>query len=90
MALVFAKDIYGKAEIFYDYGKSGADFIVRFPDNSEIVIEVGFEKDKINQVENTIKKTNGRAKYGLIIGSDNLELVGNNIVKIPLDYFLLM
>ncbi len=30
-----------------------------------------------------------RAKYGIVIGSKELELV-NNIVKIPLNYFLLI
>ena len=90
MALVFVKELYGKVKIFYDYGKGGADFVVRFSDNSEIVIEVGFGKNDTKQVENTMKKTSGRAKYGLVIGSDNFELVGDNIVKIPLDYFLMM
>lgn len=90
MALVFAKELYGKAKVFYDYGKGGADFVVRFSDNSEIVMEVGFGKNETRQVENTMKKTAGRAKYGLVIGSDNLELANNTIVKIPLDYFLLM
>ncbi len=90
MALVFAKELYGKAKVFYDYSKGGADFIVRFNDGLEVVIEVGFGKNDIAQVEKTLKKTNGRAKYGLVIGGDALELANENIVKIPLNYFLLM
>ncbi len=89
-ALIFTKELYRQAKLYYDYGKGGADFVVRFLDNSEIVIEVGFGKEETNQVEKTLKTTKGRAKYGLIIGSENLELVNDNIVKIPLDYFLLM
>ncbi len=89
-ALIFAKEFFGQAQLYYDYGKGGADFIIRFFDNSEIVIEVGFGKEEINQVEKTFKTTKGRAKYGLIIGSEKLELVNDNIVKVPLNYFLLM
>ena len=89
-ALIFAKELTDKAKIHYDYASGGADFIARFKDNREIVIEVGFGKEKINQVENTLKKTEGRGIYGLVIGSEKLELVNENIVKIPLEYFLLM
>jgi hypothetical protein len=89
-ALIFAKEFFGQAKLHYDYGKGGADFIIRFFDNSEIVVEVGFGKEEINQVQKTLKTAKGRAKYGLVIGSEKLELVDNNIVKVPLDYFLLM
>ena len=89
-ALIFAKELYEQAKLYYDYGKGGADFIIRFLDNSEIVIEVGFGKEETGQVEKTFKITRGRAKYGLVIGSEKLELVNDNIVKVPLDYFLLM
>ena len=90
MALIFAKELHGKAKIFFDYGKGGADFIIRFANNQEIVIEVGFGKEDIRQVQKTMQKTKGRAKYGLIIGSNQLKLINDEIVKIPLNYFLLM
>ncbi|MCL0040362.1 hypothetical protein M1N02_02760 [Thermodesulfovibrionales bacterium] len=57
-------------------------------DRSNIVIEVGFNKEEIDQVEYTLKKTGG--KYGLVFGSKNLELINNSIVKIPLKYLLLI
>jgi len=90
MALIFEKEFKDKGIVLFDYSKSGADFVLRFFDNSEIVIEVGFGKEETAQVENTMKKTSGRAKYAVIIGSQNLELVSDNIIKIPLNYFLLM
>ncbi|HHH12391.1 MAG TPA: ATP-binding protein, partial [Candidatus Moranbacteria bacterium] len=88
-ALIFTTDLYEKANVFYDYGKGGADFILRFSDNSEVVLEIGLGKGEITQVEKTLKKTAGRARYGLVIGAQELELVGEKIVKIPLEYFLL-
>ena len=89
MALIFAKELDGKAKVLYDYGKGGADFVVRFVNGEEIVFEVGMSKERTDQVERTMKKTNGRAKYGVVIGSQELELQGD-VVKIPLHYFLLM
>ena len=79
-----------KGTVLFDYAKGGADFVLRFFDKSEIVIEVGFGKEEVKQVEKTMLKTKDRAKYGLVVGSKNLELVDNKIVKIPLNYFLLM
>ena len=90
MALIFEKEFKGRSEIYYDYGKNGADFIMRFLDRREVVVEVGFGKERVDQVDNTLKKTKNRAKYGIVIGSKELELVDDRIVKIPLDYFLWM
>lgn len=90
LALIFSKELYGLIDVHYDYGKGGADFILRFKDNTEIVFEIGFRKNEVDQVENTLKKTKGRAKYGIVFGSDSLELSNGNIVKIPLDYLLLL
>lgn len=90
MALVFAKELSKDAQFFYDYSSGGADFIIRFKDKKEIVLEVGLGKEKISQVADTLKKTGGRGKYGIVIGSDKLELANENILKVPLDYLLLM
>ena len=43
---------------------------------------------EVKQVENTLKKTSG--KYGLVFGSNELKLVGDSIVKIPLRFLLLI
>lgn len=87
-ALIFAKELAGNAQFFYDYGKGGADFILRFRDNSEIIIEVGFSKEDVDQIENTAKKA--KAKYGVVFGSGDLEIVNSSIVKIPLTFLLLI
>lgn len=89
LALIYSKELSSDVNVYYDYGSGGADFILRFPNKYEIVIEIGFGKEEIKQVEKTILKSNNRTKYGLVIGSEKLDIIGN-IVKIPLDYFLLV
>lgn len=86
-SLVFSKEFKG-CDIFYDYSKGGADFILTLKDRSRIAIEVGFNKEKVSQVENTQKKVG--SKYAVVFGSKNLELVSDSIVKIPLKYLLLV
>ena len=61
-------------------------FILTLNNNENIVIEVGFSKEEIKQVENTLKKVNGI--YGIIFGSKNLEIVNDKIVKVPLPFLL--
>ena len=73
----------------YDAEKGGADFVVGVS-NERIVVEVGINKVKYNQVIQTAKKVS--AKYGIIISEKISELEYNeeaNAVKIPLKYFLL-
>ncbi len=75
--------------MFYDIAEGGADFVLTLKDRSNIVIELGFNKEKTKQVERTMKKVNN-ANYGLVFGSDNLELVEDSIVKIPLRFLMLI
>ena len=89
IAFLLYKELYKKTLLLHDFSKKGADFVIRYPNNTEIIFEVGFTKNTVIQVNNTLKRTQGRAKYGIIIGSNNLELE-NNIVKIPLEYALLI
>ncbi|MCK4635243.1 MAG: ATP-binding protein [Candidatus Moranbacteria bacterium] len=89
VALICSKELFREIIVYYDYGSGGADFILRFSSKDEIVIEIGFGKEEIKQVEKTILKSNNRTKYGIVIGSEKLDIIGN-IVKIPLDYFLLV
>ncbi|KKR70420.1 MAG: hypothetical protein UU13_C0006G0022 [Candidatus Nomurabacteria bacterium GW2011_GWB1_40_7] len=74
----------------YDSSKAGADFILTIAGENIIPIEVGIGDKSGTQVRNTMKKI-GSAKYGVVICKNSLTLLDNaNIVKIPLDYFLLM
>jgi len=89
--LLYQKDLkknrdIGETKLSYDAAERGADFILTLNNNENIVIEVGFSKEEIKQVENTLKKVNGI--YGIIFGSKNLEIVNDKIVKVPLPFLL--
>lgn len=74
----------------YDSLKGGADFILTIAEKNIIPIEVGMGEKLGTQVRNTMKKV-GSAKYGVVICSNPLALLEDaNVVKIPLDYFLLI
>ena len=92
-ALIFQKDIkgnqvFGAPKLSYDIAEGGADFVLTLKDRSNIVIEVGFNKEETKQVEFTMKKV--KSRYGIVFGSGNLELVNNVIVKVPLKFLLLI
>jgi len=91
-ALIYLKDLQSHSKyainLSYDLAEGGADFVLTRKDRSNIVIEVGFNKEEVKQVKNTLKKTGG--KYGLVFGSKELELVDNSIVKIPLQFLMLV
>lgn len=92
-ALIFQQDIkknqtFGAPKLSYDLAEGGADFVLTLKDRSNLVIEVGFSKDEIKQVESTMKKV--RSRYGLVFGSNELEIVGDSIVKIPLRFLMLI
>lgn len=89
-ALIYLKDLKRDKAVTltYDFAEAGADFVLTMIDRKNVVIEVGFNKEEIKQVENTLVKTGG--KYGLVFGSNELELVNNSIVKIPLKFLLLI
>lgn len=74
----------------YDSSKAGADFILTIAEKNIVPIEVGVGDKAGTQVKNTMKKV-GSAKYGIVFCKNALTLVEqDNIVKVPLDYFLLI
>ena len=90
--LIFQKVIkdsqtFGVPKLSYDIAEGGADFVLTLKDRSNIVIEIGFNKEEIRQVQNTMKKI--KSRYGLVFGSSELELVKDSIVKVPLRFLLL-
>lgn len=94
VVLIFQKDIkgsqiFGAPRLFYDMAEGGADFVLTLQDRSNVVIELGFNKEETKQVEHTMKKVKN-SKYGLVFGSSDLELVDNAIVKVPLRFLLLI
>lgn len=91
--LIFQKDIkknqaFGAPKLSYDLAEGGADFVLTLKDRSNIVIEVGFGKEEVRQVVNTMKKV--KSRYGLVFGSNELEMVGDSVVKIPLRFLMLI
>ncbi len=74
----------------HDSSKGSADFILTIAEKNIIPIEVGIGEKLGTQVRKTMKKI-GSAKYGIVICSNDLTLLEDaNIVKVPLDYFLLI
>jgi predicted AAA+ superfamily ATPase len=74
----------------YDSSQGAADFILTIANKRLIPIEVGLGDKGARQVINTMKKTK-QSKYGLIIADNELILLEKeNIVKIPIEHFLLM
>jgi len=93
-ALIFKKDIkgnyvFGTPKLSYDIAENGADFVLSLQNRKNVVIEVGFNKEEIKQVKNTMKKVKNPL-YGLVIGSKKLELINNSIVKVPLRFLMLI
>src|SRR3989339_1404796 len=70
-----------KEQVYYDSAKGGADFIVQSGEK-KMVIEVGFGKKGIKQVEETMKKID--ARYGLLISEQPMQLFQEkNILSVP-------
>jgi uncharacterized protein len=79
-----------RGSLNYDSVKSGADFILTIAEKNIIPIEVGIGEKTGTQVRNTMKKI-GSAKYGVVICRNTLALLEDaNVVKVPLDFFLLI
>jgi len=89
-ALIFEGDLKKVLayDLSYDIAEGGADFVLTLKDRGNIVIEVGFNKEETKQVEFTMKKV--KSRYGLVIGSKELELINNSIVKVPLRFLMLV
>lgn len=75
------------AEMFYDSAEGSADYIIKRPDRTKITIEVSASKEDTGQIPGTMKKSS--SVYGLLIGSKEIAMVENNIVKLPIKYLLL-
>ncbi|MBA7522573.1 hypothetical protein ES705_14693 [subsurface metagenome] len=75
-------------KLSYDMAEGGADFVLTLKDGSNIVIEIGFNKEEIRQVQSTMKKV--KSRYSLVFGSSELELVKDSIVKVPLKFLFLI
>jgi len=57
-------------------------------DTLNIMIEVGFNKESVDQLKTTDKKI--KSGYGIVFGSKSIEIIDETYVKLPLEYFLLL
>ena len=75
--------------ITYDPKEGGADFILQIANKKQIIIEVGMGKKDGKQIINTMEKVSGN--YGIVICDTELKhLKEQNIIKLPIKFFLLM
>lgn len=79
----------GIASLSYDPAKGSADFILQVANQKEIVIEIDLGNKGPIQVKKTMKKINSR--YGIIVSNNELKKIdGEEIIQIPLQFFLMM
>ncbi len=79
----------GVAGLTYDASSGGADFILEVGGSRQLTIEIGTGSKSSTQVKSTMDKI--KCNYGIVISSDPLLLLKEeNILKVPLPYFLLI
>ncbi len=75
--------------VSYDSSNECADFILQILNKKQIAIEVGIGNKGIKQVINSMN--NIKCNYGVVFSNDPLFIdESTNIIKIPLNYFLLI
>jgi len=92
VGLYFARIFQGRKNvaITYDSSEGGADFILKFPEDS-IAVEVGSGEKSFKQLYQTMKMPKIRCRYGLNISMSPLRLSDDqDKVNVPLSYFLLI
>jgi uncharacterized protein len=80
----------GIGSISYDSSEGSADFIFRVDNKIQIAAEIGIGKKNTRQIAKTLK--NIKCDYGIVISQGELKLdeKDDNILMVPLDYFLLI
>ncbi len=79
----------GTGTLSYDAAQGSADFVLQIANQKEIVIEIGIGKKDTTQVKSTMEKI--KCKNGIVISDGKLaHFDKDNIVCVPLQYFLLM
>lgn len=79
----------GLSTLSYDARDASADFILQLADKKQIAVELGYGVKESKQLIYTMKKI--KCDYGLLISSSKLFYDAEfNIVRVPLEYFLLI
>jgi len=80
----------GLSSLTYDSSQGAADFILTIANKQVLPIEIGMGEKEAKQVIGTMKKIK-TSKYGIIIANNDLVLIkSENIIKVPIEYFLLI
>jgi hypothetical protein len=90
MYIMRIKERYFPCSLTFDNEDNGADFIFSVGDK-KTVIEVGVNKDKHKQVLQTMKRI--ESNLGIVLSEQETKLKydkKNNIVTVPLSYFVLI
>lgn len=90
-AMHFSREFISKGlgSLSYDPVQGGADFILQLANKKQIAIEIGKGKKELSQVKNTMERI--QCDYGIVVGEGKLSHAAHdNIVYLPLDFFLLM
>ena len=84
----------GRGSLTYPYAKKDpgyCDFILRIINSHQIAIEFGLGQKSINQIRTTFRNKKLRCDYGIVFSESPLRLhPEDNVIQIPLKYFLLM
>ena len=73
----------------YDSSKGSADFILQIADKKQLAFEMGLGRKDFEQVKTTMK--NFKIDFGVVVCATDLILSKeDNVLKLPLDYFLMM
>ena len=79
----------GLGTLTYDPAQGSADFILQIVNQKEVVIEISIGDKWPLQVKNTMQKI--KSNYGIIVSNNELKKIdGEEIIQIPLQYFLMM
>ncbi len=73
----------------HDPSQGSADFILQIADKKQIAFEIGFGRKGFRQIKSTMN--NFKIDFGVVVCSTDLILSKeDNVLKLPIDYFLLM
>jgi hypothetical protein len=78
-------------QVTYDSAEHGADFIVKNRQyDKPLVIEIGLGKknDGIDQTKASMEKSG--ARYGIIAADTSLQLIDDNIIRVPRSFLMLI
>jgi predicted AAA+ superfamily ATPase len=59
--------------LMYDAASGGADFVVNYNLDEQIVLEIGFNKSSTKQIKQTMDKIEEKAKFGILVTDNKID-----------------